>query len=261
MTTRQPATRSTELLAQINSLSVRDRDNSFLLKSLERQVRQVLGAGDFAGGYTLLGALAAVRGSVEEARSHHGKAASAAPGDPGIFRNYAISLLKLGLIDEAIAMADRSWRLDKSQGDNFSLLIQMILHTGRIQEALERLHAEEEVSGEGSTLVAELESAAKFLATHGISDSISGVIAGAALQVVPPISITGVQNRVATDDETTWVDFALCVDDSFEKVMELNRTLADRMAELTLDSEIGRASAAFVVRFTRTVSLDASSSS
>jgi tetratricopeptide (TPR) repeat protein len=259
MTTPQPATRSTELLAQINSLSVRDRDNNFLLKSLERQVRQVLGTGDFAGGYTLLGALAAVRGNVEEVRSHHAKAASAAPGDPRIFRNYAISLLKLGLIDEAIAMADRSWQLDKGQSDNFSLLIQMILHAGRIQEALERLHAEE-VSGEDNTQVAELESAAKFLATHGIGDSISGVIAGAALQVAPPISITGVQNRVATDDETTWVDFALCVDDSFEKVMELNRTLADRMAELTLDSEIGRASAAFVVRFTRTVSLDASSS-
>lgn len=258
--TGQPATRTAELLNEINSLGAADRHNTFLLKSLERKATQVLTTGDYSGGYTLLGALAAVRGDAEETRSQHGKAVAVAPSEPNVFRNYAISLLRVGLIDDAITMADRSWQLDKSQGENLVLLIQLTSHSGRIQEAVERLRSEN-LSWQNNSQVAELESAASFLAKNGVTDTVAGVIAREALKVVAPISVTGVQNRVASDDETSWVDFALAVNDTVEKVMELNRTLAERLAELTLDSELGRASAAFVVRFTRTVSLDASSSS
>jgi tetratricopeptide (TPR) repeat protein len=255
----QPATRTTELLNQINGLSSRDRDNDFLLKSLERQARQVIAAGDLSGGYTLLGALAAVREDAEETRSYHDRAASAAPTDPSIFRNYAISLLRLGLIDDAIAMADRSWKLDKTDRDNFFLLIQLTCQSGRIQEAAKRLHAAD-MTRQNHSGVAEIEDAASLLARRGISDKMAGSIARAAMQIVAPISVAGVANRVAADDESKWVDFAFAVNDSVEKVMELNLTLADRIAELSLDSEIGRASSTFVVRFTRNAGLDASSS-
>jgi hypothetical protein len=257
--TGQPATRSNELLDEINNLGAADRDNAFLLKSLERKATQVLRTGDYSGGYTLLGALAAVRGDAEETRSQHAKAVAVAPSDTDVLRNYAISLLRVGLIEDAITMADRSWQLDKTQVQNLVLLTQLTLHSGRVQGAVERLRSEN-LSWQNDAQVAELESAASFLAKKGVTDTVAGVIAREAMKVVAPISVTGVQNRVASDDETTWVDFALTVNDTVEKVMELNHNLAERLAELTLDSELGRASAAFVVRFTRTVSLDASSS-
>lgn len=254
--TGQPATKSPELLNQINTLSAKDRDNAILLKRLKREASQVLATGEVASGYTLLGALAAMRGNAEETRSYHAKAVAAAPSDPAIFRNFAISLLRVGLIDEAISMADRSWRLDQSQNDNFNLLVQLTCHGGRIQEAVNLVHACN-LTGLNSSRVAELEDAASLLAKNGVSDQIAGAIARAAIEVVAPISISGVDNRIATDDESTWVDFTFLVNDSTERVIELNRAFADRMAELTLDSEISRASSPFVVRFTRNVGLDA----
>ena len=131
----QPATRTTELLLQINGLSARDRSNAILLKSIERQARKVLTAGDIAGGYTLLGALAAVQQDIVQLRAHHDKALKAAPHDTNVLRNYAISLVKIGAFDDGLSMATRTWELDKSSLQNLLLLIQLTVSMGRMQEA------------------------------------------------------------------------------------------------------------------------------
>jgi tetratricopeptide (TPR) repeat protein len=252
----QPETRTNDLLGKINSLSQRDLGNEVLLKILERQSRDVLSAGDAAAGYTLLGALAAVRQDKAGARSFHAKAVAASPRDPGIYRNYAISLVKLGSFDDAISAADRAWALDNSQLENLALLVQLISSTGRLREAVGRIDAAK-LSLEDDPKILELEELAALLEERGISDISAGAIARAAREIVPPLSVTGLVHRLAADDETKWVDFALTVDESAERVTELNVALAERLSELTLDSEIGRASSAFVVRFTSSTGTDA----
>jgi tetratricopeptide (TPR) repeat protein len=252
----QPETRTNDLLGRINSLSPRDRDNELLLKMLERQSREVLSTGDAAGGYTLLGALAAVRQDKAGVRFFHDKAVAASPRDPSAYRNYAISLIKLGSFDDAISAAERAWALDSSQLANLSLLVQIISSTGRIREAVGRVYAAK-LPLQNDAKILELEELAALLEDRGISDITAGAIARAALEVVPPMSVTGLVHRVAADDETKWVDFALAVDESAERVTELNVALAERLSELTLDSEVGRASSAFVVRFTSSTGMDA----
>src|ERR1700739_970227 len=103
----RPETRVRELLAQIKNLSSRDLVNTFLLKGLERQARQVLAADQF-GGLMLLGALAAAQGDVKEMRANHEKALQLAPRSPDALQNFAISLLKVGAFDEAASMASRA---------------------------------------------------------------------------------------------------------------------------------------------------------
>ncbi len=256
MTQGQPKTRTQELLDQINGLSAADLANEFLLRSLERQARQVLSTGEAECGYTLLGALAAARQDVDDTQCFHDKAVALASRDPDVYRNYAISLVRVGLIDDAISMADRAWRLDNSQLSNLRLLVQLTCHGGRIREAVDQLHAAK-FTRQDDVKIAELEDAASLLASYGISDGIARSITQTALAVVSPISVRGVINRVISDDESKWVDFALTVDDSTERVIELNLAFAERMAKLSLDSDISRATSAFVVRFTRNQGMDA----
>jgi tetratricopeptide (TPR) repeat protein len=261
----QPATRTAELLLKINGLSSRDRSNTLLLKGLERQARQVLAAGDLAGGYTLLGALAAMQQDIAELRTNHDKALKAAPHDANVLRNYAISLVKAGAMEDASSMASRAWEHDKSSLQNLLLLVRLTVSMGRMQEAASllrevlKLTQRDTLPPNYSRDIVELQEAASLLAEHGISDRAVSAIACAALQVAPPLSVAGTLSRVTEDDETKWIDFALALEESVERVTELNQKLAERMAELSLDREICRASSAFVVRFTSKSTTDASS--
>jgi tetratricopeptide (TPR) repeat protein len=255
--TGQPKTRARELLDEINSLSARDRDNEVLLKKLELECRKLLRTQDSAYGNTLLGALAAVRRDESQTRAFHDKALAADTSNPDTLRNYSVSLYKLGVLDDAIDMASRAWEMDKTREDNLSLLVEVTCASGRMRDAAQCLR-EAELTPDSD--IADIQDAASLLAERGISDATAGAIARAAFAVVPPFSLESVGNRVAADDETKWVDFALKINGSAEEVMELNMTFAERMAELTLDSEIGRASSAFVVRFTRNMGMDAGNS-
>jgi tetratricopeptide (TPR) repeat protein len=257
VTRGQPKTRAGELLDKINTLSADDRGNEFLLMSLAREARQVLGTGEIAFGNMMLGALAAMRQDVSQARAFHEKAVNAEPRNPDILINYAISLYRLGALDDSIEMANRAWKLDESREDVHELLVQLTSSGGRLRDAAQCLR---EVNSMPESYTADIKDAASLLAERGISDDAASAIVRAAFAVVPPLSLESVGNRVAADDETKWVDFALKVNGSLEKIMELNFTFAERMAELTLDSEIGRASSAFVVRFTRNIGTDAGSS-
>jgi hypothetical protein len=248
----QRETSEAKLLDQINAISSSDRENEFLLKGLERRAEQLLSV-DALAGYTVLGALAAIRQDIPAVKANHDKALRMSSTAPDVLRNYAVSLSKAGAVDDAIVMARRAWELDRSQSDNLSLLVQLNCEAGHMTEAARRAHEALQIpklSTQWHHDIAGLKDAASLLADRGVGDPVTSAIAREALKIARPLSVKRVISCVTTDDESKWVDFAVAVQESTEKVAELNQQLAARMAEFALDEDILRAIHTFVVRFT-----------
>jgi hypothetical protein len=249
----QPKPRTSELMQALNALSHKDRSNVFQLKMLESEARKVQ-AVDAADGYTLLGALAAVRGDVDAVKANHERALRLAPGDVYFIQNFAISLMRVGAYEDGIGQARRLFSMDKST-KSAMLLVEILGLTGRLQEADKILSENFEpkqldIEAQSNTAISGIRGAAWLLAEREVTDVTTHRIVQGGYEIAPRLSIVGTKAVATSDSEDSWVDYALVVDADAASIGEMNSKFAERMAEMSLDEPVSKAGSSFVVRFT-----------
>ncbi len=104
---RQPREAFVQLMDELKRLGPDQRHDSPTLQRFESQAKSLL-ADDPVGAHQILGAIAAFRLDVREMHDHHWNALRHAPGDPLVFRNYSLSLGKLGFLTDALRYAERA---------------------------------------------------------------------------------------------------------------------------------------------------------
>ena len=103
-----PAPTSEKILASLAAMANEIDPNGFELKRLEREARKLLNV-DAVSGYTALGAVASLRGDVEDVHAHHKRALNLSGESAEALHNYAASLTKLGEFTEALEVARRAY--------------------------------------------------------------------------------------------------------------------------------------------------------
>ena len=103
-----PTPKSEEILTSLAAMANEIDPNGFELKRLEREARKLLNV-DAVSGYTALGAIASLRGDVEDVHAHHKRALNLSGESAEALHNYAASLTKLGEFTEALEVARRAY--------------------------------------------------------------------------------------------------------------------------------------------------------
>ena len=134
--TENPASRAGLLVAQINAVATSRRMNSITMQAIEHDAHALIPA-DASGAHSALGALAALRGKVEEVHAHYRTALETAGRSAILPLNFSIALLQAGDSGMAYEMALEA---DRRTGEGSSVLPHLImtaLESGEFREALE----------------------------------------------------------------------------------------------------------------------------
>ena len=129
-----PAPKSEEVLASLAAMANEIDPNGFELKRLEREARKLLDV-DAVSGYTALGAIASLRGDVEDVHSHHKRALNLSGESAEALHNYAASLTKLGEFTEALEVARRAYARAPADPAVLDGVVSASIFTGHFREA------------------------------------------------------------------------------------------------------------------------------
>ena len=129
-----PAPTSEKILASLAAMANEIDPNGFELRRLEREARKLLNV-DAVSGYTALGAVASVRGDVEDVHAHHKRALNLSGESAEALHNYAASLTKLGEFTEALEVARRAYARNPAAPTTLDRAIAAAIFTGNFREA------------------------------------------------------------------------------------------------------------------------------
>ena len=131
-----PAPKSEKILASLAAMANEINPNGFELKRLEREARKLLNV-DAVSGYTALGAVASLRGDVEDVHAHHKRALNLSGESAEALHNYAASLTKLGEFTEALEVARRAYARAPADPAVLDGVVSASIFTGHFREAYE----------------------------------------------------------------------------------------------------------------------------
>ena len=122
------------LVEQIKAIAYADEANDLALRRIEREA-QALMAADPVGAHTVLGAVAVLRGRVDDVRRHHRIALEQSGRSAEACHNYSVSLMGLGEMIEAFDAAREAFRRAPDDGDVLRHLILAALGSAHFREA------------------------------------------------------------------------------------------------------------------------------
>ena len=131
-----PAPTSEKILASLAAMANEIDPNGFELKRLEREARKLLNV-DAVSGYTALGAVASLRGDVEDVHAHHKRALNLSGESAETLHNYAASLTKLGEFTEALEVARRAYARNPADPTVLDGVVSASIFTGHFRESYE----------------------------------------------------------------------------------------------------------------------------
>lgn len=131
-----PAPKTAELLASLAAMAEEIEPGELELKRLEREAERLLKI-DAAAGYTVLGAVASLRGDVGEVHARHRLALQLSGESPRTLHNYAASLVTLGDVTGALEVAHRAYARAPADADMLASVVSASILTGHFREAFD----------------------------------------------------------------------------------------------------------------------------
>ena len=128
------ATKASELAERINAITYADEVNDLALRRIERDAHKLMAA-DPVDAHTVLGAVAVLRGRIDEVRRHHDIALQQSGHSAQACYNYSVSLMGLGELIEAFETAREAFRRAPDDGDVLRHLILVALGSAHFREA------------------------------------------------------------------------------------------------------------------------------
>lgn len=137
---RQVAVRNLAVQRSLAAMAEEIEPGEFELKRLEREAEGLLKI-NAAAGYTVLGAVASLRGDVEEVHARHRHALQLSGESPRTLHNYAASLVTLGDVTGALEVAHRAYARAPADADMFAGVVSTSILTGHFREAFDLVGA------------------------------------------------------------------------------------------------------------------------
>jgi tetratricopeptide (TPR) repeat protein len=240
---------TTEIFAKLNSLSRDVRPSEFQVKLIEREIARIATM-DRSGAYQLSGALASLRGDVEDMHLNHQAAVRSAPGDDGAWTNYACSLFRMGFVHESIDKLRRAHELDPMDLDTVDALVGHSFAGGQFTEAIRWLREREKRSPDTRhDQAADVLTAAEIQNECGLTDADTGALVELAMDAAHKADIYSVDLEMGlrADNDSMWLSLLVCPRIAKGQVEKLNADLVDAIVEGDLKPT---STSALVVRFT-----------
>ena len=128
------ATKASELAGYLNSITCADEADDLALRRIEREAQKLMAA-DPVDAHTVLGAVALLQGRIDDVRRHHDIALQQSGHSAPAYRNYLVSLMRLGEMTEAFEVAREAFRRAPDDGDALRRLILAALRSAHFREA------------------------------------------------------------------------------------------------------------------------------
>jgi tetratricopeptide (TPR) repeat protein len=234
--TPQPKTRFNELIDRLQALDASSERNEFTLRQLKHDIETV--ASHHRGeGYELFGMLAAHSEDVEETKRCFEAARRLEPRSTKVLLNYAEALNRFGKFSDVRTLLQQAHTLDPS---DLLVLNRFIVATAlccRFTDAVSLLGTREKLRVGGlEPWAAEFRKIHLFLAAAGVSDDDGEKIMSYVAEVLQVAKVFDVvtANRVASDEETQWLNVNIKVRRPVDVAVDLNERLAEREARSDL---------------------------
>jgi hypothetical protein len=128
-----PASKAKEIMETLRLMASAEDLDDFSLRKLERDAAQLKKA-DAASAYMVLGAVAALRGNVEDVRRHHRASVTVSGGSTDAYRNYVVSLAAVGEMDESFNVASEAYKRFPGDAAILADVIDTALWSARFRE-------------------------------------------------------------------------------------------------------------------------------
>lgn len=136
----QPQTISPQLITELIELASEKRHNPFILRGYKKKAETLRKADPFSG-YLVLGMIATLEKNSAEMHNYYRRAIKLNSKDSIGYRNYAVSLGKLGYYSEYFDYAQRAYNLNRGDLSTLEFFIDTCLMAGKINQAKPLLEA------------------------------------------------------------------------------------------------------------------------
>lgn len=224
----QPKTKAAELIFDITSFDLGDRQNQILLHKYKKQAKEYLSK-DPCGFSIVLGVISTLERNLDEMHHWFKQAMRVSPGSSVSVHNYAISLGHLGYYADAIKLLTPVYEKDQS---NLDLLDDLIVHqmlSGSITLAYHSIQKWTQLCSTPHWLTGDLERAVRVLQLGGYGDS--------DVESLRQTTIAPLQQRnifignelfmARFDEENAWIQYDIIPDIVGDVFIEVEQELDD----------------------------------
>lgn len=234
--------KSDEIFARLTELDEQQEPpTAFELQKLKREAK-ALAKVDAAWSWVLQGMVAVLAEQPDEMRKCHEIALNIEPHDEELVRNYAVSLMKMGFVSEALKTIRIAYRLAEGHSGNLELLIDYSWEAGRIREALRHCHTWEKLNpAHIYRYKSFLEEGQRIYDSAGIEDDEAEYVRALSHSVLHENGIYRVQSGkgVHADEESEWCSWTVSLPRSVADVVELDMELIGRLVEANVSPMLG----------------------
>lgn len=237
-----PKTKSDELLDRLNELYRRDNPpTTFELRQLKREAKAVVQA-EPSWGWVLQGMIAVLEGDPVEMKRCHEIAINIAPHNGELYRNFAVSLTKMGFIGEAFQQMRTAYKFEEGNLETLDMLVEYAWDAGRVHEALSYCEAWELINpGHIQEFKKALVIASRVFDAVALTDDDAEHVIALAEDVLHDKGIYHLQTikGVNADEDSAWCYWTFAIPRSVEEVVGLDMDLIESLVESDVSSMVG----------------------
>lgn len=230
MSTPQPKTKAEELFNTIETLSLEERKDQLALKRLAREAKSLASA-DAVASYICLGALSFYENKPEEVKNLFTKAIKISPGDPTLFRNYAVTLGEMGFYKEHLQYANTAYELGQANLDCLNTAIFGNTLNGHFETANELLIKASKLRL-NSDRITSANNILAFIRNNSISPSDFVKLQDTAYSLLHSrnIFIMKPSLEILEDEDSMFLSYEILLDKPVNEIVDLSVMLAGKLA-------------------------------
>jgi len=221
------ATKTNQLLDEMNSLRFKQHIDEFTLLRLEREVQKLLQIDPF-NAYQFLGMLAVFREDIANVHKYYETASKLATtsGEKNILlNNYAASLCNMGYFSKAVKLSDDI----TDSSIEIVKPVKVFFSAGLFHRAANFIRKH---SLENDNFIFAVE---QFMNEHGVTDEQLQKLIEITISVLHKHQFFNFRNAVhiefSSDESSIWLSYIIKVDRSIEEIVEMDYELACAIAE------------------------------
>jgi tetratricopeptide (TPR) repeat protein len=228
-----------QLLDRFEGIEDHLQPSTFALERLRSDIETLLKT-DRAAGEMLLGLYHCALQNPVTSRAHHTEAIRLAPEDSTIVMNYAHSLHRMGFYGEAEQQARQV--LERRAGDPvvYDFLLMNSLVSLNLRAAREWLKKWKRLKSEAHEEESFVRQAIRLLNARKVSDQECGALSRLAVELLHEEGVYRILNTftILEDEDSQWIAHSIPLAISARRIVELNATLARRIAAAYLKPAI-----------------------
>ena len=234
----EPKTKARELLDKVNALSIEERRNEFVVKSLKRAAERLTkGPEATAADFEVLGAVEALLRNRKGVRSAFTNALSRTQDNFITFLNYSLSLEEVGYIEESVHYARDAHILRPGDLDGIDRFVNVSALFGQFQTSFDLTHKwEKERPGERHWRSNFLEACVQLLSEVGVSQETTSSMVGMAYDIVnaKDLTLDSQSIEILSDEYDNWISYVINLRESQDITFDANLCLIEQLSKTTL---------------------------